>query len=87
MKNRECQTQNERTDYPNLSKSEKLTIWNYSYKNKITIRDNFQVVFHVGIDAQHLVNYDHRKVNKLVKHEILTHFQFNITLLLKIGRK
>ena len=60
---------------------------NYRYTNKITIRDNFQVVFHVGIDAQHLVNYDHRKVNKLVKYEILTHFQFNISLLLKIERK
>ena len=43
--------------------------------------------FYVGIDAQYLVNYDHRKVNKHVKHEILIHFQFIINLLLKIGRK
>ena len=42
---------------------------------------------YVRIGAQHLVNYDRTKGNKLVKHELLIHFQFNIDLLLKIGRK
>ena len=57
----------------------------------VEIRELFGIIFnsnlHVGINAQHLVNYDYRKVNKLVKHEILPHFQFNINLLLKIGSR
>ena len=36
---------------------------------------------------RYLGNYDHIKVSKLVKHEILIHYQFNIYLLLQIGRK
>ena len=55
------------------------------------IRELFGIIFkldsYVEIGAQYLVNYDHIKVSKLVKHEILIHFQFNIYLLLKIGRK
>ena len=42
--------------------------------------------FHGGTSVQYLVNYDLIKINKLVKHEILIHFEFNINLLLKMGK-
>ena len=94
MKNKECQTQSAYIDCPNLSESEKLTIrMRNTAQRTIAIKISelfgiiFKLDFYVGIGAQYLVNYDHRKINKHVKHEILIHSQFNINLLLKIERK